>query len=160
MVGSQKDITLHAEAIIMYFGLNWKEKSESVLPASPASTDLDTLHWILVVSIENTNLLTVFWVPNVNPAIAGAGDDELGVRRERSLKWKLFRVEMACEGLKGGSVVWVNEFDHLSIGGDQNTFPVWGELQSSPLQFFAVDWLNYLGLVTDIQRGLRTDLEI
>ena len=100
MVGSQKDITLHAEAIIMYFGLNWKEKSESVLSPSPAYTDLDTLHWILVVSIENTNLLTVFWVPNVNPAIAGAGDDELGVRRERSLKWKLFRVEMACKRMQ------------------------------------------------------------
>ena len=114
--------------------------------------------WILPsLEPEMTN-----WESGENEASSGSCLELRWPVKECKLPTCLLRtcVFLTCEGLKGGSVVWVNEFDHLSIGGDQNTFPVWGELQSSPLQFFAVDWLNYLGLVTAIQRGLLTDLEI
>ena len=85
-----------------------------------------------MVSVKNTNFLTVLRVPDVDPAVTGARDDELGVRREGSLQWKLLGVEMtcggegeyqlfinfvllvllACEGLKRGSGIGVNELDH------------------------------------------------
>ena len=32
---------------------------------------------------------------------------------------------VTCEGLKRGSVIGVNELDHLTIGRDQNGFPIW-----------------------------------
>ena len=48
-----------------------------------------------MISVENTNFLAVFRVPNVDPAVAGAGDNKLRVRREGSLQWKLLGVEMS-----------------------------------------------------------------
>jgi len=65
-----------------------------------------------MVSVENTNFLTVLGVPDVDSAVTGAGDDKLGIRREGSLQWKLLGVEMTGEGLKRGSVIGVNELDH------------------------------------------------
>ena len=81
-----------------------------------------------MVSVKNTNFLTILRVPDVNPAVTGARDDKLGVRREGSLQWKVLGVEMTwgelfitmsgwsgwltCEGLKRGSVIGINELDH------------------------------------------------
>jgi len=65
-----------------------------------------------MVSVKNANFLTVLRVPDVDPAVTGARDDKLGVRREGSLQWKHLGVEMTCEGLKRGSVIGVNELDH------------------------------------------------
>ena len=47
-----------------------------------------------MVSVKNTNFLTVLRVPDVDPAVTGAGDDKLGVRREGSLQRKLLGVKM------------------------------------------------------------------
>ena len=47
-----------------------------------------------MVSVKNTNFLTVLRVPDVDPAVTGAGDDKLGVGREGSLQRKLLGVEM------------------------------------------------------------------
>ena len=47
-----------------------------------------------MVSVENTNFLTVLRIPDVDPAVTGARDDKLGVRREGSLQWKLLGIEM------------------------------------------------------------------
>jgi len=74
--------------------------------------ELNTLHRVLVVSVKNTNFLTVLRVPDVDSAVTGAGDDKLGIRREGSLQWKLLGVEMTCKGLKRGSAIGVNELDH------------------------------------------------
>ena len=51
-----------------------------------------------MVSVKNTNFLTVLRVPDVDSAVTGAGDDKLGVRREGSLQWKLLGVEMTWGG--------------------------------------------------------------
>ena len=42
----------------------------------------------------NTHLLTVLAVPDVNAAVAGARDDELGVGREGSLQGELLGVQV------------------------------------------------------------------
>ena len=52
-----------------------------------------------MVSVKNTNFLTVLRVPDVDPAVTGARDDKLGVRREGSLQWKLLGVEMTWREL-------------------------------------------------------------
>lgn len=65
-----------------------------------------------MISVKNTNFLAVFRVPDVDPAIAGAGDNKLRVRRKGSLQWKLLDVEMSCKGLERESGVRVNELDH------------------------------------------------
>ena len=48
-----------------------------------------------MISVKNTNFLAVFRVPDVDPVIAGAGDNKLRVRRKGSLQWKLLDVEMS-----------------------------------------------------------------
>ena len=57
-------------------------------------TNLNTLHGIFMVSVKNTNFLTVLRVPDVDSAVRGARYNKLGVRREGSLQWKLLGVEM------------------------------------------------------------------
>ena len=62
---------LQAEAIIIYLGLNCKKMTISFEMFFPTVTEthLNTLNCSLVVSIEDTHLLTVVAVPDVNPAV-------------------------------------------------------------------------------------------
>ena len=48
---------------------------------------LYTLDRTLMVTIEDTNFLTIFAVPNVNSTITRPRDDKLRVRRKRSFQW-------------------------------------------------------------------------
>jgi len=58
-----------------------------------------------VIAIEDTHLLAVLAVPDVDAAVAGAGDDELRVGGEGRLQGQLLGVEVTCECLKGCSII-------------------------------------------------------
>lgn len=100
--------------------------------------ELNTLHRTFVISIQHTNLLPILRVPDVDPAITGPRDHELGVRGKGSFQGQLLRVEVPREGLQGGAIVGVNQLDNWPVGGDENGLSIRGELQPSPLNFFAV----------------------
>lgn len=65
-----------------------------------------------MISIQHTNLLPILRVPDVDPAITGPRDHELGVRGKGSFQGQLLRVEVPREGLQGGAIVGVNQLDN------------------------------------------------
>ena len=84
----------------------------------------------------NSNLCPVFCVPDVDPAVGGSRDDELRVRRERSLEGDRLGVDVAGEALHQLTVEGVDQPDQGPVGGDQDRFTVRRELESGPLDVF------------------------
>lgn len=99
---------------------------------------LNTLHRTLVIAIEDTNLLAVLAVPDVDAAVAGAGDDELRVGGEGGLQGQLLGVEVTCECLKGCSIIWINQFYNWAVSRDQDWFSIGREFEACPLDFLTI----------------------
>lgn len=81
-----------------------------------------------MIAVKYADLLSVLRVPDVDPAVAAARDDELRVWGEGSLERELLGVEMTGERLERGSVVGVDQLDHRPIGRDQDGLPIGREL--------------------------------
>lgn len=99
---------------------------------------LNTLHWPRVVSVEDTHLLAVLAVPDVDSAVTGAGDDELRVRGEGGLQGELLGVQVTCECLKRCSIIWIYQFYNWAVSRDQDWFSIGGEFEPCPLDFLAI----------------------
>lgn len=64
-----------------------------------------------MISIQHTHFLPILRVPDVDSAITGPRDHELGVGGEGGFQGQLLGVEVPREGLQGGAIVGVNQLD-------------------------------------------------
>jgi len=92
----------------------------------------------LVISVQHADLLAVLRIPDVDPTVCRAADDELRVWGEGGLQGEVLGVEVASERLQCRAVVAIDEFDHGLVRRDEDGLAIWRKLQSGPLDLFTV----------------------
>lgn len=90
--------------------------------------ELDALDGVAVVAVQDADLGAVLRVPDVDPAVGRAGNDELRVRTEAGLEGDVLRVEVAGERLERGSGEGVDQTDERAVCRHQDGLAIGTEL--------------------------------